>query len=211
MDSLIYVLFVAISVPILLMACLVEKKARQPIIFFLLGIFLSVFASEINAYMRNVLPMSSIEVANVATPISEEILKALPILLYATLLAPKKEAVFTASMAVGIGFAVLENAFYLMNSDSFNMLDAIVRAFGAGLMHGMCTLLVGVGILFVKKRHKLFVVGTFAMLSTAITYHGIYNMLVQSEFKVVGCLLPISTYIPFMVWRIKKMRQKKAK
>ena len=211
MDSLIYMLFVAISVPILLMACLVEKKARQPIIFFLLGIFLSVFASEINAYMRNVLPMSSIEVANVATPISEEILKALPILLYATLLAPKKEAVFTASMAVGIGFAVLENAFYLMNSDSFNMLDAIVRAFGAGLMHGMCTLLVGVGILFVKKKHKLFVVGTFAMLSTAITYHGIYNMLVQSEFKVVGCLLPISTYIPFMVWRIKKMRQKKAK
>ena len=211
MDSLIYMLFVAISVPILLMACLVEKKARPPIIFFLLGIFLSVFASEINAYMRNVLPMSSIEVANVATPISEEILKALPILLYATLLAPKKEAVFTASMAVGIGFAVLENAFYLMNSDSFNMLDAIVRAFGAGLMHGMCTLLVGVGILFVKKKHKLFVVGTFAMLSTAITYHGIYNMLVQSEFKVVGCLLPISTYIPFMVWRIKKMRQKKAK
>ena len=210
MDSLIYVLFVAISVPILLMACLVEKKSRQPIIFFLLGIFLSVFASEINAYMRNVLPMSSIEVANVATPISEEILKALPILLYATLLAPKKEAVFTASMAVGIGFAVLENAFYLMNSDSFNMLDAIVRAFGAGLMHGMCTLLVGVGILFVKKKHKLFVVGTFAMLSTAITYHGIYNMMVQSEFKVVGCLLPISTYIPFMVWRIKKLLKKKA-
>ena len=210
MDSLIYMLFVAISVPILLMACLVEKKARQPIIFFLLGIFLSVFASEINAYMRNVLPMSSIEVANVATPISEELLKALPILLYATLLAPKKEAVFTASMAVGIGFAVLENAFYLMNSDSFNMLDAIVRAFGSGLMHGMCTLLVGVGILFVKKKHKLFVVGTFAMLSTAITYHGIYNMLVQSEFKVVGFLLPISTYIPFMVWRIKKMRQKKS-
>ena len=210
MDSLIYMLFVAISVPILLMACLVEKKARQPIIFFILGIFLSVFASEINVYMCNVLPMSSIEVANVATPISEELLKALPILLYATLLAPKKEAVFTASMAVGIGFAVLENAFYLMNSDSFNMLDAIVRAFGAGLMHGMCTLLVGVGILFVKKKHKLFVVGTFAMLSTAITYHGIYNMLVQSEFKVAGCLLPISTYIPFMVWRIKKLLKKKA-
>ena len=55
-------------------------------------------------------------------------------------------------MAVGIGFAVLENAFYLLNSDSFNMVDAIVRAFGAGLMHGMCTLLVGVGISFVKKK-----------------------------------------------------------
>jgi RsiW-degrading membrane proteinase PrsW (M82 family) len=192
------------------MACLVEKKARQPIIFVLIGIFLSVFASEVNAYLRNILLMSPFEVTIIVTPISEEILKALPILFFATVLSPKKEALFTASMAVGIGFAVLENAFYMLTSNSFNMLDAIIRAFGAGLMHGMCTLLVGVGILFVRKKHKLFVVGTFAMLSTAITYHGIYNMLVQSDFQVIGFLLPIATYIPFLVWRIKKIRQKKA-
>ena len=186
------------------MACLVEKKARQPMIFVLIGIFLSVFASEINAFLRNMLPMDTFEITIKVTPISEEILKALPVLFFATVLAPKKEALFTASMAVGIGFAVLENAFYLLTSNSFNMFDAIIRAFGAGLMHGMCTLLVGVGISFVKKKHKLFVVGTFALLSTAITYHGIYNMLVQSDFKIIGYLLPITTYIPFVVWRIKK-------
>ena len=211
MDHLIYILFVSIFVPVMLMALLVEKKARQPIIFVLCGIFLSVFASEINAYMRNVLPMSAFEVTIIVTPISEEILKAFPIFLFATLFAPKKEALFTASMAVGIGFAVLENAFYLLDGGSFNMINAIVRAFGTGLMHGMCTLLVGVGISFVKKKSKLFVVGTFALLSTAITYHGIYNMLVQSEFHVIGVLLPISTYIPFVIWRIKKMRRAEAK
>ena len=211
MDNLIYILFVAIFVPILLMTCLVEKKARHPLIFVLIGIFLSVFASEINAYLRNILPMTPFEVTIIVTPISEEILKALPILFFASILSPKKEAVFTAAMAIGIGFAVLENAFYMLNDASFNMIDAIVRAFGAGLMHGMCTLLVGVGILFVKKKRKLFVVGTFAMLSTAITYHGIYNMLVQSDYQIIGYLLPIATYIPFMVWRIRKIRQKNAK
>ena len=211
MDNLIYILFVAIFVPILLMTCLVEKKARHPLVFVLIGIFLSVFASEINAYLRNVLPMTPFEVTIIVTPISEEILKALPILFFASILLPKKEAVFTASIAIGIGFAVLENAFYMLNDASFNMIDAIVRAFGAGLMHGMCTLLVGVGILFVKKKQKLFVVGTFAMLSTAITYHGIFNMLVQSDYRLIGYLLPIATYIPFMVWRIKKVRQKNAK
>ena len=211
MDNLIYILFVAIFVPILLMTCLVEKKARHPLVFVLIGIFLSVFASEINAYLRNVLPMTPFEVTIIVTPISEEILKALPILFFASILSPKKEAVFTASMAIGIGFAVLENAFYMLNDASFNMIDAVVRAFGAGLMHGMCTLLVGVGILFVKKKRKLFVVGTFAMLSTAITYHGIYNMLVQSDYQIIGYLLPIATYIPFMVWRIRKIRQKNAK
>jgi hypothetical protein len=75
----------------------------------------------------------------------------------------------------------------------------------------MCTLLVGVGISFIKKKSKIFVVGTFALLSTAITYHGIYNMLVQSDFRIVGFILPILTYIPFVVWRVKKVKQKKAK
>ena len=89
------------------------------------------------------------------------------------------------------------------------MFDAVIRAFGAGLMHGMCTLLVGVGISFVKKKSKIFVVGTFALLSTAITYHGIYNMLVQSDFRAIGFLLPITTYIPFVVWRIKKKKKVK--
>ena len=211
MDNLIYILFVAIFIPILLMTCLVEKKARHPLVFVLIGIFVSVFAAEVNGVMVDLLPLSTFEITIIVTPISEEILKALPILFFASILSPKKEAVFTAAMAIGIGFAVLENAFYMLNGASFNMIDAIVRAFGAGLMHGMCTLLVGVGILFVKKKRKLFVVGTFAMLSTAITYHGIYNMLVQSDYQIIGYLLPIATYIPFMVWRIRKIRQKKAK
>ena len=209
MDNLIYILFVAIFVPILLMTCLIEKKARHPLIFVLIGIFVSVFAAEVNGLLRTLLPMSAFEVTIIVTPITEEILKAVPILVFATVLSPKKESLFTASMAVGIGFAVLENAYYLLNDASFNMVDAIIRAFGAGLMHGMCTLLVGVGILFVKKKRKLFVVGTFAMLSTAITYHGIYNMLVQSDFEAIGYVLPISTYIPFMVWKLRKKKQTK--
>ena len=211
MDHLIYILFVSVFVPILLMACLLEKKARLPIIFVLIGIFISVFAAEINGLLIDLLPMSTYEITIIVTPITEEILKAIPILVFATVLSAKKEALFTASMAVGIGFAVLENAFYLLNDASFNMLDAVIRAFGAGLMHGMCTLLVGVGISFVKKRSKIFVVGTFALMSTAITYHGIYNMLIQSDFQVIGVLLPISTYVPFIVWRIKNKKLTKQK
>lgn len=211
MDYLIYILFVSVFVPILLMACLIEKKARQPIIFVLIGIFVSVFAAEVNGLLRTLLPMSAFEVTIIVTPITEEILKAVPILVFAIVLDAKKEALFTAAMAVGIGFAVLENAYYLLNDASFNMIDAIIRAFGAGLMHGMCTLLIGVGISFVKKKSKIFMVGTFALLSTAITYHGIYNMLVQSDYRAVGFLLPISTYIPFVVWRMNKKKTIKSK
>ena len=203
MDNIIYILFVSIFVPIMLMALLVEKRARLPILFMLFGIFVSVFASEVNGLLAQTLSMDMYSITVIVTPVTEEILKALPILYYAMVISDKREKLFTASMATGVGFAILENAFYLLNYPNFSMLSAIIRAFGAGLMHGMCTLLVGVGISFVKKKSKLFAVGTFGLLSTAIVYHGIYNILIQSEYSIVGALLPIATYIPFLVWRLR--------
>ena len=208
MDDMIYILFVSIFIPIMLMALLVEKKSRFPIIFMLVGIFVSIFASEVNGFLLRVLPMDRYSITVTVTPVSEELLKALPILYYALFISDKKEKLFTASMAVGIGFAVLENAFHLLNYPNFSIVSAVIRAFGTGLMHGMCTLLVGVGISFVKKKRKLFAVGTFGLLSTAIVYHGIYNILIQSEFNIIGALLPIATYIPFVVWRIKHQKVK---
>ena len=203
MDNIIYILFVSISVPIMLMALLVEKKSRFAITFILVGIFVSVFSSEVNGLLEKMLPMDVYSVTVIVTPVTEELFKMLPVLYYAVFISDKKEKLFTASMATGIGFAILENAYYLLNYSDFTMLNAVIRAFGAGLMHGMCTLLVGVGISFVKKKRKLFAVGTFGLLSTAIVYHGIYNILIQSEYSIIGALLPIATYIPFVVWRIK--------
>ena len=203
MGNIIYVLFVSISVPVLLMALLVEKKARLPVVFMLIGIVVSVFAGEVNGVLSKVLSMDLYSITVIVTPVSEELLKALPLLYYALVISDKRERLFTASMAIGIGFAVLENAYYFVNYVDFSMIKAVIRAFGAGLMHGMCTLLVGVGISFVKKKRKLFAVGTFGLLSTAIVYHGIYNILIQSEYSIIGALLPIATYIPFVIWRIK--------
>lgn len=203
MDNIIYMLFVSISIPMLLMALLVEKKARLPVVFMLIGIVVSVFAAEVNAVLSKVLSMDLYSITVIVTPVSEELLKALPVLYYALVISDKRERLFTASMAIGIGFAVLENAYYLVNYADFNMLGAVIRASGVGLMHGMCTLLVGVGISFVKKKRKLFAVGTFGLLSTAIVYHGVYNILIQSQYSIVGALLPIVTYIPFFVWRLR--------
>ena len=210
MDNMIYILFISISIPLLLMALLMEKKARLPISFMIVGIFVSVFASEVNGLLSNLLSMDTYSMTVIITPVSEELLKALPVLYYAIVISDKRERLFAASMAIGIGFALLENAYFLLNSDNFTIIIAIIRAFGAGLMHGMCTLLVGVGISFVKKKSKLFAVGTFGLLSTAIVYHGIYNILIQSEFSTVGALLPIATYIPFLIWRLRVKRKTNA-
>lgn len=212
MGTLIYILFISIFFPLFLMMLLVEKKARLPIVFVLVGIFMSVFASEVNGFLLGRLNITRYDATITLAPVTEELLKALPILFYAIAISDKKEKLFTASMATGIGFGILENAYYLIvNYQTFSFLSALIRGFGTGLMHGMCTLLVGFGISFIRKKRKLFAVGTFALLSTAITYHSIFNMLVQAKYPIVGAMLPLVTYLPFFIWRHVKSKDKTEK
>ena len=75
MDNIIYILFVSISVPIMLMALLVEKKSRFSIIFILVGIFVSVFSSEVNGLLVKMLPMDVYSITVIVTPVTEELFK----------------------------------------------------------------------------------------------------------------------------------------
>ena len=128
-------------------------------------------------------------------------------LFFAKEISDKKETLITVSLAVGIGFAIMENTYVLtQNIENVSLLWSAMRGFGTGIMHGMCTFLVGTGFSFANKNKKLFVVGTFALLSLAITYHSVFNMLVQSELRYVGATLPIITYVPFVLWVYKNRK-----
>jgi RsiW-degrading membrane proteinase PrsW (M82 family) len=192
------------------MASLVDKNARQPVIFFIVGVSVALFGSEVNALLTNVFSMEMTEFTIRITPVTEEIFKAIPVLFFAREISNKRESIITISVAVGIGFAVMENSFVLLkNIDSVSILWAVLRGFGTGMMHGMCTFLVGSGFSFVNKNKKLFIVGTFSLMSLAITYHSVFNMLVQSDFYYFGALLPIITFIPFAIARFKLAKEVK--
>lgn len=204
MDNLIYILFTCITIPLVLMVFLVNNAAKRPIIFFIVGICCAVFAAEVNGLIYRYFFVEIEEITVRITPITEEIIKALPVLFFAKVISNKKENLITISLAIGIGFAVMENTFVLTQSvDSVSFIWAVIRGFGTGIMHGMCTFLVGTGFAFVNKNKKLFIMGTFALLSLAITYHSVFNMLVQSHLKYFGALIPIATYLPFFIIRTK--------
>ena len=209
MESLIYILFICITIPLILMAFLVEKQSRRTIIFFITGICAAVFAAEVNGILTYLIPLDISEFTIRITPVTEEIIKAIPVLFFAKVISDKKETLITVSLAVGIGFAIMENSYILtQNIGSISMLWAIMRGFGTGIMHGMGTFLVGTGFSFVNKNKKLFIVGTFALLSVAITYHSVFNMLVQSDYRYFGAALPVITYVPFVLWLYNNRRKR---
>jgi len=131
----------------------------------------------------------------------------------------KQDYVLTIAFMTGLGFSLLENSTILVETvvsrGSVDFTWALVRTLGAGLLHSLCTTSVGIGITLIREQKKLFFCGTFALLTTAIVYHSIYNSLIQSDYKYIGAALPAVTYIPiiFVVlhFRRKRMRLEAAK
>ena len=201
MENLIYIIFICITIPIILMTLLLDSKSKRTLIFFIVGICAAVFASEINGILIRVIRLDEFNFTTRVTPFTEEIIKAAPVLFYATVLSSKRETMMTVSMAVGIGFAVMENTFVIMeNIEGVTLTWSVIRGFGTGIMHGMGTFLVGTGFAYAKKNKKIFTALTFALLSLSITYHAVFNMLVQSDYRYVGAALPIITYLPLVIW-----------
>ena len=209
MDNLSYIAFICLTVSLGMMLPLMEKKTRRIMSFMLVGIFACMFVSELNGLLLRHFDNEIFYVTTTITPVTEEIIKALPILYYAIVVSDDRRTLTANAYAVGVGFAVLENIVVLtQNIDNVTILWALARGFGSGLVHGICTVMVGFGISYIRKRRKLFYCGTFALLSAAIIYHSIFNLLVQSDYQYLGILLPIITYVPVVLLTRNKLPKK---
>ena len=216
MDNLIYILFICVVAPLLLMLPLLKKKSKLVMGYMIIGIVLALFVSEINSILLNLFDNASVYVTTTITPVSEEIVKALPLLFYGFVFSDNKERLIPIALATGIGFGLFENTVILTQSlvhdvGSVTVGWAVIRGFSTALMHGVCTMSVGYGISFVKKKKKLFYCGTFALLIMAMIYHGIYNMLVQSDYRWLGFVLPAVTYIPILLQQYNYFKSQKTK
>lgn len=201
MDNLSYIVYICIIVGLGMMLPLMERKPRGVIISMIIGVSCCLFVSEINTLFLERFDRDVFYVTTTITPITEEIVKALPVLYFAIVFTDDRTTLISNAFAIGVGFALLENMIVLLQGiREVTILWALVRGFGSGLVHGICTVMVGYGISYIRKRRKLFLCGTFALLSASITYHAVYNILVQSKYQNAGIILPVLTYIPLILF-----------
>ena len=212
MDSMSYILFICVAAPALLMLLPIEKQSRKVVLFMLTGMFCCLFVSEVNGLLLRISDFDLLYFTTNITPITEEIVKALPVLFFAVVFSDSKKDIITASFSVGVGFAILENLIVLtQNFQSVNLMFAVIRGFCSGLMHSICTIAVGYFIAFIRKRKKIFITGTISALNLAIVYHSVFNLLVQSDSSAaqnIGLLLPFLTYVILNTAVILKSKRK---
>ena len=214
MDSMIsYIDFICIVVPLMMMIFVLTGKSRHVVGFMIVGVCACMLVSEINGIIVNITGISDMYYITTAiTPLTEEIIKAVPVIFYALVISNDKKTLLSISFACGVGFAVLENTVILSqsvisNPASVSFLWAFVRGFGSGLMHAVCTMAVGYGISIALRKRKLMISGTFAILATVAIYHATYNSLVQSKLPYLGFLLPLMTFIPILIVQYKRRKK----
>ena len=205
---MVYIMFLCLTIPMLLMLPLLESRSRYIVGFMLLGTVTALSAYEINTIVFPLTGLSARSFTELIPPMTEELLKALPVLLYALLLDDRRNRVLPIAMAVGVGFAILENSVILIqNVGAVTVLWATARGVSASLMHGLCTVVAGTGITYVKKQKKLFYTGTFGLLSISITMHALFNLLIQSEYDWIGMIMPMALYgALYWAYKGKRMR-----
>ena len=195
MESSSLILFICLVAPLGMMFFLTRGPSRTTVAFLLLGIFMCLFAGEIDGYLYNRCAMEYYSFTVNITPLVEELLKALPIILFALYGAPERQLLLACSVATGVGFATLENMLVLFTASSAPTLQyALARGLGAGLMHGIATFVVGLVLSLCAGNRKLAFTGTVAALSAAMLYHSVFNIIVQSAHSIVALLLPLATF-----------------
>jgi RsiW-degrading membrane proteinase PrsW (M82 family) len=203
MENISYIVFTCFALPFLLGIPIARKQTRLVLLFTFIGMCCCLFISEVNGLINSLIGQDMFYLTTNITPLTEELIKALPVLVFAIFVSSERQTLLTIAFMTGLGFALLENATILVETvllqGSVDILWALIRTLGAGLLHSLCTTAVGVGISFIRDQKKMFLCGSFALLSLAIVYHSVYNTLIQSDYKYLGAAMPMLTYLAIII------------
>ena len=206
MESLTVILFLCVCIPILPAVILLpDKRSKLFLGYLLIGMTVCLIASWLNALLLELADGNAFYATANMTPVLEEIIKAAAVLYYALCFSDDRDTLLSLSLAVGLGFALLENMVILtQNLETVTISWALARGLGAAQMHAACTALVGMGISYVRKRKKLFYCGTFSLLIAAVIFHSIFNVLVQSDYRYLAFVWAALLFVPQIVSAVRR-------
>ena len=109
-------ILLCIAAPLLLSLLFVRDQARQYVLVFVTGMVACLLAAYITGFLRLLIGWEETEVRIFISPVVEELIKLLPLLILLLLSEPKDDTLLLLAVALGTGFSTFENCCSLLSS-----------------------------------------------------------------------------------------------
>jgi hypothetical protein len=167
-----------------------------------MGGFIALLCYFLNSFFLQIIPFSPTTYTRYLAPVLEETLKAS----YLVYLIRRRKIGFLVDatiygFALGTGFAVIENIYYLQALSSTNIFIWVIRGFGTAVMHGgtialFSILSVNLSSRHPKRRFTNFIPGILvAMFIHSFFNHFIFHPVLMTLGQII--LLPLILVITY--------------
>ena len=195
-------IYVCLMAPLLITSLCLRGRSRRVIVFLLGGMTVCLLSSYISTFLAAVQGADTLSASLEIAPLVEEIMKFLPVLFYLIVFEPDKSSLSDSVLVISLGFASFENTCYLTQNGAAHIVHLLIRGFGTGAMHVVCGALVAFGLVYLWDKIWIRITGTVGLIAMAITYHGIYNILVSQSGApaLIGYFIPLITLVLLAVF-----------
>jgi len=197
MDIVTIEIVLCVILPICLLCFFLDSKPRSLMMAFILGIIACLCAYWMNTFIYYSTELESEYFITTMAPIMEELVKYIPIIVLIKRTEYDIKSTVAMAFAVGVGFCVVENLSYLISYlETADIIWIISRCIGTGLMHSISATIIGMGMYFSYSEKRIRLLLNASSYFFAVMYHGLFNILVQSEyFNVLAILIPVLSYL----------------
>ena len=202
-------IFVCMAAPLMVAMLFLGRKYRGTLLFCLAGMGTCLLSAYFNTFFVQVYHADRLNAMTQIAPMVEEIMKLLPLLFYLAVFEPTAERFKVAAIIIAASFATFENVCYLTQNGAEQLTFLVIRGFGTGAMHVVCGSAYGRWLQFVWENKVLRAMCLLGLLCLAITYHAIYNLLVNvgGAWQIAAYVIPLFTAVIFRLGVKTKMEK----
>ncbi|MFA4850798.1 MAG: PrsW family glutamic-type intramembrane protease [Methanoregula sp.] len=179
------VILAAYLFPVIFLMAFIGHEGKKYLIYLVWGFLASIPVIIFYLLVTETFSVQYTELT--VSPLLEELFKALPIIIPAIIgIKNSNRDLLVYAMAAGIGFSLLESAWFLdlntLTGTPDNVLTVLGESFSTTLMHGCTCGIIGYGIVLIRNfDRKALPILLFGFYTLAVTTHAIYNLLWESE------------------------------
>lgn len=189
-----YVL-ICIAIPILLTLLFVKGSAREYAAFFVIGMLVCLMSAYISGFIGQMGIMDEESIAIYVSPVIEELLKLIPLLICLLLTNREHEILLPLGVALAAGFATFENCCYILTSGADSLSFILIRGLSVGVMHIVSVIILYIGLMLASRLASMSLSGIVGALALSMTFHSLYNLLVSEPGipEAIGYAMPAVT------------------